>query len=133
MKTILMLAFAALMAAQTPSAPAAAQPIDFTQLLTGPDEKPLPSQDPKKAGTTLLDVSVLALEAQFDDEKGLPDMEKFKLDELARKIYREKMVALPVEDITLIKKRIGKAYGPMIVGAAWRLLDPSVVAKSAGK
>ena len=39
------------------------------------------------------------------------------------------VVVLTAEQLATIKERIGKVYSAMIVGAAWRLLDPAVVSK----
>lgn len=104
--------------------------IDFTQVLKGVDGKPLQSTDPKiTTGLTLGEVSVAALVTILEEDKGANGETKFKLDELARKVYGKKQVHLTVEDLATIKARIGKAYGPLVVGPAWRLLDPEVKAK----
>lgn len=107
--------------------------IDFTQALTGMDGKPMPSNDPKSPTVTLGDVAIMALEALLEEDKGMTGADKFKNDELARKVYKAKAATLSVEDIALIKMRIGKVYGPSVVGAAWRLLDPSTASPDAAK
>lgn len=101
--------------------------IDFTQVLSGVDGKPLQSPDAKNTkGLTLGEAAMAALVAPLEEDKGMAGAEKFKLEELARKVYNSKAAHLTVEDIALIKTRIGKAYGPLVVGPAWRLLDPEV-------
>jgi hypothetical protein len=78
---------------------------------------------------TLGDAALMALETALEEDRQSTGADKFKLDDLARKIFGKKDVILPVEDIATIKTRIGKAYGPMIVGAAWRVLDPATEQK----
>jgi len=106
-----------------------AQPrtIDFTTALVGLDGKPMMNGDPKTpVALTLGEVSVTALEAQLEEDRTATGADKFKRDELARKVYQKKSVALTAEEIATIKDRIGKSFGAMVVGAAWRLLDPAV-------
>lgn len=111
--------------------------IDFTQELKGIGGLPLieckaqlvpgqtcPADQVRKL--TLGDISTAALEVNLDEDRGLSPNDKFQHDQLARKIYGNSSVALSAEDIALIKNRIGKAFGPAQVGAAWPLLDPSV-------
>jgi len=82
--------------------------------------------DPKvPVALTLGEVAVTALESQLEEDKQATGADKFKRDELARKIYGKKDVALPAEEIATIKDRIGKSFGAMVVGAAWRMLDPA--------
>lgn len=100
--------------------------IDFTQALSGIDGKPLQDGDAKNPHSiTLSEIAIQALETPLDSDKDMQGSAKFKLDQLARKVYRNPDVVLTVEDTALLKERIGKAYGPLVVGAAWRLLDPA--------
>lgn len=97
--------------------------IDFTQVLVGIDNKPLVSPDPKiTTGMTLGEAAVTALMTTLDEDKGANGETKFNLYELARKISQNKNASLTVEEINTIKTRIGKAYGPTVVGPAWALL-----------
>lgn len=112
--------------AQTAPKPEQPRHIDFTQALMGIDGKKLVRGDAKQPETiTLGDIAVQALETPLEEDKQMQGDAKFKLDLLARRIYRNADVVLSVEDTALLKQRIGKAYGPMVVGAAWRLLDPA--------
>ena len=102
------------------------RPIDFTASIIGIDGKPMMNGDPKvPVALTLGEVAVTALESQLEEDKQATGADKFKRDELARKIYGKKDVALPAEEIATIKDRIGKSFGAMVVGAAWRMLDPA--------
>ena len=114
----------------------AAEPafIDFTQPITGLDGKPISQGDPKSPIVlTLGDVATTALETMIDEDKSATGETKFRLDELARKIYQNKHAVLSVEEVALIKTRIGKLFSPITVGAAWRLLDPSLREKPPAK
>jgi hypothetical protein len=106
-----------------------ARHIDFTQELHGLDGKPIPlakSGDKPSENTTLSEVSVTALVMQLDEDRSMSGATKFSNSELARKIYKAKNAILTAEEVATIKDRIGKVYPPLIVGAAWPLLDPAV-------
>jgi len=97
----------------------------LTQPILDLDRNPIPGGDAKTPVLTLGIVAVNALESILEEDRGQTGSDKFKADELARKVYKAKAAVLTVEEISLIKTRIGKAYGPLIVGYAWRLLDPA--------
>lgn len=121
--------FAAL--ALTLTAQAQTKAVDFTQVLKGLDGTQFTRQDPPINGKatevvpmTLGDVAVNALETPIQDDLKLSGEDKFKMDLLARKVYKAKSVSLTPDEINLIKNRIGKLYGANIVGSAWRAIDP---------
>jgi hypothetical protein len=119
--------FAAL--ALTLTAQAQSRTVDFTQVIKGLDGTPFTvtsgADAAKKAEQlTLGDVAVNALETVVPDDVKLSGEDKFKLDLLARKVYKAKSAALTGEEVNLLKQRIGKLYGATIVGVAWRMLDP---------
>jgi hypothetical protein len=99
--------------------------IDFTQHLTGLDGKDILLTGPSSQPATLSDVAIQALTAQFNDEQTMPGAKKFELYELARKVYQNKAATLTAEELATLKDRIGKFWGPAVVGAAWPLLDPN--------
>jgi hypothetical protein len=72
---------------------------------------------------TLSTVSVRALLANFPDEQNLAGDEKLKRFVLASKIRDGGEVKLTAEEISLIKRLIGKAYVPTVVGRSYPLLD----------
>jgi len=90
------------------------------------DGQPMPDSVGKDAKNfTLAKCCVNALYAQFEDEKNLSGEEKIKRYNLAEKIYAAKdKIDVTAENIALLKKLIGKAYGALIVGRAYELLDP---------
>jgi hypothetical protein len=100
----------------------------------GLDGKPVMMTDSKPpVPMTLGDVAVTALETSLDEDRGITGAVKFERDELARKVYKKSSVILTAEQLASIKERIGKVYSAMIVGAAWRLLDPAVMTKEGSK
>lgn len=118
-KTLLLLALTLSLSAE------GLKSIDFTQVLTGFDGKPV-QQDPKiSASMTLSDAAITALENSLPEDQGSKGEVKFKLDELARKIYQNKHASLTLEELDTIKTRIGEAWGPVVVGPAWRILSKS--------
>jgi len=99
--------------------------IEFSTAITDLAGQPL------KEGETIAtvrSVTVNALQALFADEQNLAGGEKVHRALLAQRIYDAKEpLALKVEDVALIKKLVGKAYGPLVVMRAWAVLDPQAV------
>ena len=73
--------------------------------------------------TTLGKCAANALLALTDADKDMTGETKVKRYDLAMRVVRGD-VSLKAEDISEIKKAIGKHYAPLIVGQAWRMLDP---------
>jgi hypothetical protein len=77
-----------------------------------------------KDQTTLMDVSLDALLTPMQDEQNLSGEEKAKRYVLATRIYSNKTdVDLETDEISLIKRLIGKLFGPLIVGQAYPMLE----------
>jgi len=72
---------------------------------------------------TLRMVVVNALLSPMEKDTGMQKMEK---EELARKVYQNDSVDLTIEQVKLIKDRIGEMYAPIVVGQVWRLLENRV-------
>jgi len=64
-----------------------------------------------------------ALTAMFKDEQNLAGEDKITRWHLALKITDEDDPDLKAEDIVLIKKLVGKMFGPVIIGRMWAILD----------
>jgi len=80
--------------------------------------------DMKNEPATVRGVAIEALFATFKGEENLSGEEKMKRWELASKIKAESdPVEMTVEEVALLKKLIGKAYGALIVGQAWKVLE----------
>ena len=106
--------------------------IDFATKFTQLDGTPFldanGKQDDKPA--TLGTVAINALLANYPDEQSLAAEEKVKRFVLAEKIQLHPTDAMiNVDDIALIKKLIAKSYPSLVVGQAWRILDPASVPK----
>lgn len=69
-------------------------------------------------------IATNALLATFQDEPQLSGEDKLLRWELAVKIKNTPdPIELTAEEISLIKKLVGKAYSPMIVGQTWKILE----------
>jgi hypothetical protein len=65
-----------------------------------------------------------ALQLTFQDERELDPIKKCARWVLATRIYANPTkIDLAIEEIAEIKKLIGKAYGPLVVGQAWQMLE----------
>lgn len=76
---------------------------------------------------TLATVSIKALIEHLEGDERATGEDKFKRAVLAQKLLPEGEIELPVEDIARIKERVGRAYQPMIVFAAWSALEVASV------
>jgi len=75
---------------------------------------------------TLKSVCVDSLLAQYKGEENMEGMEKQKRGKLADKIYSAKdKIDLSAEEITELKKLIGKRETVLAVNRAYELLDPT--------
>ena len=96
--------------------------IDFKKVIL--DLKGDPVKLPDKAELTLLSVCQESLMASFPDEQALPGAEKVKRFVLALKIGDSTLpVEITIEEAAEIKKLVAKAYGPLVVGRAWEILE----------
>jgi hypothetical protein len=76
---------------------------------------------------TLASVCATALVGNYPDEQKQLGDEKLKRFMLATKVHAGGEVVLTVEEIALIKQLLAKAYGALVCGQAWMLLDPACV------
>jgi hypothetical protein len=117
--------FAILLLVTSPALAEEARRFDFTAALAGIDGKPIvPEKDAPPL--TLGDVAASALTATFKDENP-SGQDKVKRWALALRVHNAKDAELTVDDVKTIKDMIGKAYGPVIVGPSWAILDPASV------
>lgn len=101
---------------------------DFKSPILQLDGKPVPLSDTDKAPLTLGKVCSDALIASLPGESPTPD-EKGDRFRLALKIAQRPTDAISATEIVLIKKVVGLAYGPLVVGRVNELLDPASVPK----
>ncbi len=95
--------------------------VDMTQTLITIDGKPLTDADDK--AVTLQTVCINALLATLDVDKNLSGEDKMAAHTLATRIHGEAEPNLEPEDLTKLKERIGKMYGPAVVGPAYAILN----------
>lgn len=96
--------------------------INVDTVMASIDGQPLKGPD-GKSDATLKNISVVALMTMFDQDKAMQGDEKLRLYEMATKINAGGEIELAPEDVVLLKKRIGFAYGPAVVGPAYKLLN----------
>lgn len=99
--------------------------LDFAQNILTIYGEAIKSVDGKE-NADLKHVCVEALMAVFPDEKDLSGAKKLQRFRLAKKISVGGEVELEVEDVSLIKELVGKAFGPNIVGPAYEMLEGKV-------
>ena len=88
-----------------------------TQQLTDLDGNPLPQE------TKMRTIFVNALLADYKDEQNVSGEQKLERYELALRINAYDEVELKVEEAALLKKLVAKAYTPLVVGQAWKLIE----------
>ncbi len=136
------------------SAPGYAAPIDFSFELTQLDGKPFTGTgdmtDQERAvvapllargytlgkpeKTTLGSVAINSLLYPVQGDDPTEKMKKYGLalkiqDATANKLQEHSKVDLTVDELKMVKDAIGKLQTPLIVGQAWRVLDPASVPK----
>lgn len=121
MKRTVLTALTALAMLMTP-----ALAIDFKAEMTDIAGKPIPADIGKPEPLTLQRVCEDALVASYPDEQTLSPGEKNLRFWLAVKIHNGEQ-NLSADEITLLKKVVGKAYGPLVVGRAYGMLDPNSI------
>lgn len=77
---------------------------------------------------TLGAVAVKALLANYPDEKGIDGKEKVRRFTLSAVCFNEAEADVSVEDVALLKGLIAKAYGPLVVGRAFAIIECPVEA-----
>ena len=94
--------------------------LDVTQVLLGLDGEAMMDGDNP---VTLRPICVNALMAVMEADKGMSGEDKVAIWSLAGKIHKEDRPVLDAKEVVLLKKRVGDAYGPAIVGPAFLLLN----------
>lgn len=99
--------------------------IDFSVKLISLKGEPLEKldNDKKKVQMTLSDACADALLAMLETDRAESGKEKYKRWQLASKIIVSSEVDLDTDDISFIKERVGKLYGPATVGPVFNLLE----------
>ncbi len=101
--------------------------IDFKAPITQLDGSTIPTSADDKSPLTLGKICEDSLIATLPGDQPTPT-EKNQRFWIAMKIHDGKG-DLTADEITIAKKVIGLAYGPLVVGRAYALLDPASVPK----
>lgn len=94
---------------------------DFSTDLIGLGDAKL--VDEKGEALKLSAIAVNVLVGQYQDEQGLSGEDKFARYKLAERLNQGGVQEISAEEIALLKKLIGKAYGPIVVGPAYEALE----------
>lgn len=93
--------------------------LEMNKAIAGLDGRQLQNEG---VGMDLRSVVQSSLLAEIEGDRELDGQAKAKLWRLALDANNDS-VEWPVEDVALVKGRIGKGYGPLVVGPAFQLLD----------
>lgn len=94
---------------------------DFTLQLKDLDGNVIKEKDKE---VTLCTVALSALMMSYEDERQLTGKEKADRYQLAMKINkRPGEVDVTAEQLAMVKMVIGKAFGPLVVGQVYELLE----------
>ena len=100
--------------------------IDFNVKLKTLRGHPIPVEiEQVLVDVSLLDVCVEALLCLFESERTEVGKSKYERWQLAEKLMKSVsgILDLTAEEITKLKERVGKRYGPAIVGPSYNLLE----------
>lgn len=76
---------------------------------------------------TLADAAIEGLSAVFNDEQNeLKSKEKLRRGLLVQQIAQRPQCEISIDEANLIRDRIGRMYGPLVVAASEEVLDPKV-------
>ncbi len=90
--------------------------------LTQPEKEDSSKQIPVFLKSISIDSLMGTLE-RTPNSKPETGVEKMKRYELAKRISKGGIIKVTAEEITLIKERIGLAYGTMVVGSAYNIIE----------
>ena len=95
--------------------------LDFSKKILGVKGEAIKQQD--ETDMTLGGVTANALLSVFDSERNLDGASKAKRFKLAMRVIDGGEQDLQVEEVAEIKKVIALAYGPLIVGRAYEIIE----------
>jgi hypothetical protein len=94
--------------------------LDFSQIITDLKGEPIKGSDD---ALTLGEVTSTTMIAIMPDDQSLTAEDKVKMFRIAQLAVKGGEQELKIEDIGLLKKRIGKMYGALIVGRVFDLIE----------
>lgn len=92
--------------------------VNFNDFLIGFDGNPI-----KKANNENSTFKSICQDALWTPEQNETAEEKYNAYKLSRKIDSDDEVELKAEDIVLLKKKVGKLYGALVVGLVYDKLE----------
>jgi hypothetical protein len=97
---------------------------DFSTVLLHIDGTPLKEDgNPTGKDLTLAIACVNALMATLPGDEALTGTQKLERWRLAEAVYLRHNSDIKIEDIALMKERLARCYGPLVVGPAFILLE----------
>jgi hypothetical protein len=78
---------------------------------------------PENTPLTLREVCAAALQGAYEDERTLSGEEKAKRLRLILRLNKQTPCNMTTEEVVLVKACVAKAYGVLVVGQAWELLE----------
>jgi len=101
--------------------------IDFQQTLMGLGDEPLMEGDkPATLGTVSIAALLNAIPGPNGQPEELSGEAKVRQAVLAQNIFKATgPLDVSVDDVHLLKQRIGRMFTPLAVMRAWNLLDPA--------
>jgi len=97
--------------------------LDVTQALCNFDGEPLRNETADGEPITLKQICINSLMANLDSDANMTGEEKMRAYSLGQRLHDGTVVDLVPEDLALLKERVGKCYGPVIVGPAFTMLN----------
>jgi hypothetical protein len=100
--------------------------VDFSSPINGLDNKPVKEANGSGGSMeiTMSSICCSVLLTQDTEEAAATGEEKVKRFKIAEKVYSGGEQDLSAEDIVLLKRLIGKFYGPLVVARAYDILEP---------
>lgn len=97
--------------------------IDFSAVLKGIDGT-APIKDEAGKDFTLGSAVLVALLASFPDDREISGTQKASRFKLALRVEKGGCLEVTSDEVVEMKKVVGKAYAPLVVGRAYEVLDP---------
>lgn len=93
--------------------------VKFDTVLTNLKGEPLKDGKDDLTAASAIGTAMLAT---MPDDTSLTSKDKMRMFRLAQVACQGGVQEVPVEDVAFIKERVGKLYGPLVVGRVFELL-----------
>ena len=85
-----------------------------------------PVMIPSQEIAILGNIAKLVLTRMTKEDQNLSGDKKWDYEKLAARVYKGGKHEVTAEEISLLKKRIGRMYGPITLGSCYRILESPV-------